>query len=46
MKVGCLFVNVNDDYYANNNYIKDNETFFIPNAVNSFKKWHPEIEVH
>lgn len=45
MKIGCLFVNITDDYYPNN-YLKDNETFFIPNAINSFKKWNPEIEVH
>lgn len=44
-KIGCLFVNINDEFYTNN-YIKDNETFFIPNAINSFKKWNPEVEVH
>jgi hypothetical protein len=46
MKIGCLFINISDDYYVNNNYLKDNDEFFIPNAINSFKKWHPEIEVH
>jgi hypothetical protein len=45
MKVGCLFVNINDDYF-NNNYTKDNDEFFVPNAINSFKKWHPDVEVH
>jgi len=46
MKIGCLIININDGYYENNNYIKDNETFFAPNAINSFKKWHPDVELH
>jgi len=41
-KIGCLFINViNPD---NDNYQEDK--FFTPNALNSFKKFHPEIEVH
>jgi hypothetical protein len=44
-KIGCLFVNINDDFCPNN-YLKDNETFFIPNAINSFKKWNPDVDVH
>jgi hypothetical protein len=45
MKIGCLFVNIKDEYYSNN-YLKDNDEFFVPNAINSFKKWHPEVEIH
>lgn len=45
MKTGCLFVNIKDEYHSNN-YLKDNDEFFVPNAINSFKKWHPEVEVH
>ena len=44
-KIGCLFVNVTDEYYSNN-YLEDNDEFFVPNAINSFKKWNPEVEVH
>jgi hypothetical protein len=44
-KIACVFINISDGYFANN-YLKDNETFFVPNAINSFKKWHPGIEVH
>lgn len=44
-KIGCLFINITDNYYPNN-YLKDNETFFVPNAINSFKIWHPDVEVH
>ena len=46
MKIGCIFLNIkfNYDDIEFQNYANDD--FFIPNAINSFKKWHPEIEVH
>ena len=46
MKVGCIFLNIkfNYDDVEFKNYANDD--FFIPNAINSFKKWHPDIGVH
>jgi len=41
-KVGCLFINLSSDVESN---YKD-DTFFAPNALNSFIKWHPNIDVH
>ena len=41
-KIGCLFINITSDEY--NNYQKDD--FFNPNAINSFKKWHPDVDIH
>jgi len=40
-RIACLFINIT---LGKNNY--HNDTFFIPNAINSFKKWNPEIDVH
>lgn len=40
-RIACLFTNIT---LEKNNY--HNDTFFIPNAINSFKKWNPEIDVH
>lgn len=41
MKIGCLVLNVSNE--TGKNFIGDD--FFSPNAVNSFKKWHPDIDV-
>jgi hypothetical protein len=41
-KIACLFLNITN--HEGDNFKKDN--FFAPNSVNSFKQWHPEIEVH
>jgi hypothetical protein len=42
MKIGCVFLQISN--HEGNNYQKDD--FFAPNAINSFKKWHPEIDIH
>ena len=46
MKVGCLFLNLKSNFndVDFDNYANDD--FFVPNAINSFKKWNPEVEVH
>jgi len=41
-KVGCLFINLSSDTESN---YKD-DTFFAPNALDSFAKWHPEVDIH
>jgi hypothetical protein len=41
-KVACTFFNISNDEFKN----YDNDTFFAPNAINSFKKFHPDVEVH
>jgi hypothetical protein len=41
-KIGCLFLHLSND--EGNNYKED--TFFAPNAINSFKKWHPNVDIH
>jgi hypothetical protein len=41
-KIGCLFINLSSD--TESNYKED--TFFAPNALNSFKVWHPDIDIH
>jgi hypothetical protein len=45
-KIACLFLNItlNEDIYGSDNFITND--FFSHNAINSFKKWHPEIDVH
>jgi hypothetical protein len=42
MKVGCVFLHI--DNHEGDNYQKDN--FFAYNAINSFKKWHPDVDIH
>jgi len=42
-KIACLFVNV---IMPENNDIYSEDDFFTPNALNSFKKWNPDIDVH
>ena len=42
MKIGCVFLQISN--HEGDNYQKDN--FFAPNAINSFKKWHPDIDIH
>jgi hypothetical protein len=46
MKVGCLFLNIKfkDGDTEFQNYANDD--FFTPNSINSFKKWHPDVDVH
>ena len=41
-KIACFFLNIAN--HEGDNFKKDD--FFAPNSVNSFKQWHPEIEVH
>jgi len=40
-KIACLFFNIS---LGVNRYESDN--FFEPNAVKSFKRWNPDVEVH
>jgi hypothetical protein len=42
MKIGCVFLHISN--HEGNNYQKDN--FFASNAINSFKKWHPDVDIH
>jgi hypothetical protein len=42
MKIGCVFLQISN--HEGDNYQKDN--FFTPNAINSFKKWHPNVDIH
>lgn len=41
-KIGCVFLQISN--HEGDNYQKDD--FFAPNAINSFKKWHPEVDIH
>jgi hypothetical protein len=41
-KIACFFLNITNNELKN--FKKDD--FFAPNSINSFKKWHPEIEIH
>jgi hypothetical protein len=41
-KIGCFFLQISNEEY--DNYQKDD--FLVPNAINSFKKWHPEVDIH
>ena len=41
-KIGCVFLNITN--HEGSNYEED--TFFAPNAIESFKKWHPEVHIH
>jgi len=41
-KIACFFLNITN--HEGDNFKKDD--FFSPNSVNSFKKWHPEVEIH
>ena len=38
-KIGCVFLNITN--HEGSNYEED--TFFAPNAIESFKKWHPDV---
>jgi hypothetical protein len=40
-KIGCFFLHLSNEQYGN--FIGDN--FFSNNALNSFKKFHPEIDI-
>jgi hypothetical protein len=41
-KIGCVFLNITN--HEGSNYKED--TFFAPNAIESFKKWHPDVHIH
>jgi hypothetical protein len=41
-KIGCVFLHITN--HEGDNYQKDD--FFAPNAINSFKKWHPNVDIH
>ena len=41
-KIGCVFLNITN--HEGSNYEED--TFFAPNAIESFKKWHPDVHIH
>jgi hypothetical protein len=41
-KIGCFFLQISNEEY--DNFEKDD--FLAPNAINSFKKWHPEVDIH
>ena len=41
-KIACLFINLSND--NDKNYSTD--TFFTPNAINSFKKCNTDVDVH
>jgi len=41
-KIACLILNLSLKNLTN---FKEDK-FFTPNAVNSFKKWHPDIDLH
>jgi hypothetical protein len=47
-KIACLFINLSS--FTDNNNIPyknyENDNFFTPNAINSFKKWNPDVDVH
>jgi hypothetical protein len=40
-KIGCLILNISNSELKN--FTKDD--FFTPNAVNSFAKWHPDVDL-
>jgi len=40
-KIACFFLHISN--HEGKNFEQDN--FFAPNAINSFKKWHPEVEI-
>lgn len=42
MKIACVFLHITN--HEGDNYQKDD--FFAPNAINSFKKWHPNVDIH
>ena len=41
-KVGCFILNISNSELKN--FAKDD--FFTPNAINSFIKWHPDVDMH
>jgi len=41
-KIGCVFLQISN--HEGDNYQKDD--FFAPNAIESFKKWHPDVHIH
>ena len=41
-KIGCLILNISNSEMKN--FTKDD--FFTPNAINSFIKWHPDVDMH
>lgn len=46
-KIACLFINLSSFTGHNISYKNyENDNFFTPNAINSFKKWNPDIDIH
>ena len=41
-KIACFFLNITN--HEGDNFKTDD--FFAPNSINSFKQWHPDIEIH
>jgi hypothetical protein len=41
-KVGCFILNISNSEFKN--FTTDD--FFTPNAINSFIKWHPDVDMH
>jgi hypothetical protein len=41
MSIVCLIFNVTTQKYRN----FETDTFFVPNSINSFKKWNPDVEL-
>lgn len=40
-KIGCFILNISNDKHKN--FIADD--FFTPNSINSFTKWHPNVDL-
>jgi len=45
MKAGCLFLHLNTKSETTPGENFKNDNFFAPNAINSFKKYHPDIDI-
>jgi hypothetical protein len=41
-KIGCFILNISNSEFKN--FTKDD--FFTPNAINSFTKWPPDVDMH
>ena len=47
-KIGCLFFNISlfNKNAPNKKENFKNDTFFVNNAINSFKVFHPDVDIH
>lgn len=41
MSIACLILNISNSNYRN----FKSDTFFVPNSINSFKKWNPDVKL-